>query len=265
MTSETRSEKRVVVTHRFGASAERVFDAWLDPERAGTWLFATATGTMAKVEIDARVGGTYRFVDRRDGEDVEHVGRYLEIDRPRRLVFTLAVPKYSAVETRVVIDIRPLEAGCELTLTHDGVPADYEHQTATGWTGILDRLVARGTRKDAAVAFLRMAGTGKVRAAYDAYVGDGFRHHNPFFRSDAASLRAGMEDAAKAHPTQTIDVRHAVEDGDLVACHSHVVPTPGDRGIVVCHLFRFAGDKVVELWDVAMEVPEKMPNERGMV
>src|SRR4051812_29565567 len=68
----------VRVTRRFDTSPGRVFDAWLDPEKAGQWLFATSTGRMVRVEIDARVGGSFSFTDRRDDEDVEHVGEYLE-------------------------------------------------------------------------------------------------------------------------------------------------------------------------------------------
>src|ERR1700694_1259611 len=98
----------VTVTRRFDFPIERVFDAWLDPVRAGKFLFATPTGKMVRVEIDARVGGAFTFTDRRDGEDVEHIGTYLEIDRPRRLVFTFAVPKYSGQFTRVSIDLKPL-------------------------------------------------------------------------------------------------------------------------------------------------------------
>jgi uncharacterized protein YndB with AHSA1/START domain len=125
---------------RLDAAPERVFDAWLDPARAGKFLFATATGRMVRVAIDARVGGRFAFVDRRDGEDVEHVGEYLEIDRPRRLVFIFAVPKFSAQATRVAIDIVPAGSGCTLTLAHEGVLPDYADRTEVGWTGILDGL-----------------------------------------------------------------------------------------------------------------------------
>lgn len=140
MTSDTRPTVRV--TRRFDAPAERIFDAWLDPKTAGRWLFATATGRMVRVEIDARIGGRFIFVDRRDGEDVEHRGEYLDIDRPRRLVFTFGVPKYSSETTRVCIDIVPLDTGCELTLTHEGVLPEYAERTKAGWTEILGRLAA---------------------------------------------------------------------------------------------------------------------------
>jgi uncharacterized protein YndB with AHSA1/START domain len=132
----------VVVTRVFDAPAECVFDAWLDPNAAGKWLFAAENGQMVRVEIDARVGGRFVFVDRRDGEDIRHTGRYLAIDRPRRLVFTFGVPKYSPLYTRVTIDVAPHGSGCELTLTHEGVLPDYLEATKSGWTSILGGLAA---------------------------------------------------------------------------------------------------------------------------
>ncbi len=136
-------QKAIVrVSRKFSASAELVFDAWLDPNTVGEWLFATPTGKMSKVEIDARVGGSYLIVENREGADVEHTGEYLEIDRPRRLVFTLKVPKYSEEITKVAIEIRALGTGCELTLTHEGVLPDYIASTTSGWNMILDQLSA---------------------------------------------------------------------------------------------------------------------------
>jgi uncharacterized protein YndB with AHSA1/START domain len=135
---------KVQVSHHFAASAERVFDAWVDPARAGQWLFATPTGEMVRVEMDARVGGTWVVTERRDGEDVEHRGEYLEIDRPRRLVFTLRVPKYSQERDRIIVEITPLLNGCDLTLTHEMSPdfAEYANRTEEGWAGALRGLEA---------------------------------------------------------------------------------------------------------------------------
>jgi len=130
----------VRISRRFSASPERVFDAWLDAERMRHWLFATPTGEMVRAEANARIGGRFVLIERRDGVDVEHLGEYLEIDRPRRLVFSFAVPQFSAEATRVSVDITPSGDGCELVLTHLAVMEDYEARTQAGWTGILEGL-----------------------------------------------------------------------------------------------------------------------------
>ena len=129
----------VTVTHRFLASAERVFDAWLDPEKVRRFLFTTASGEIVRCDIDARIGGSYAIVDRRNGEDVLHEGRYLELARPRRIVFTLRVPKYSPAEDHVTIEITPLAHGCELTLTTQTAD-EWAGDTLRGWAMILDVL-----------------------------------------------------------------------------------------------------------------------------
>ena len=132
----------VQVKRRFEETPEQVFDAWLDPDNAGRWLFATPTGEMVRVEIDARVGGRFSIVERRDGEDIAHTGQYIELSRPHRLVFDFAVKKFSDEVTRVKLESAPQGTGCELTLTHEGVYAEYAERTESGWRGILDGLAA---------------------------------------------------------------------------------------------------------------------------
>ena len=78
---------------------------------------------------------------RSDRQEREHriplMSQYLEIDRPGRLVFTFAVPTYSPIVTWVTIDIVPSDGGCELTLTHEGVPPEYAERNVEGWSRIL--------------------------------------------------------------------------------------------------------------------------------
>lgn len=133
------SQLRVV--RRYAFPPERVFDAWLDPSIASRFLFTTAESEVIRCDIDPRVGGGFVIVDRRaDGEEIEHVGDYREVDRPRRLVFTFAVPQYDPTVTLVTLEIRPTEEGCELTLLHDGVPQEWAEQDIEGWTMILGAL-----------------------------------------------------------------------------------------------------------------------------
>lgn len=132
----------VRLTRRFAARPERVFDAFVDPVLARQFMFATPSGQMVRVEIDPRVGGSFAFVERRDGRDVAHVGTYLEIDRPRRLVFAFLVEGAASEADRVTIEIAPDDRGCELTLTHEMKPewADYVGRTESGWGLILQGL-----------------------------------------------------------------------------------------------------------------------------
>jgi uncharacterized protein YndB with AHSA1/START domain len=83
----------LVVSRRFAASPERLFDAWFDPKAVGAWLFATPGGVSKHVEIDARVGGGFAIHEQRGEILATHFGEYREIVRPRRIVFTFGSSK----------------------------------------------------------------------------------------------------------------------------------------------------------------------------
>ena len=149
----------VRVTRRFSTPPERVFDAWLDARTAGQWLFATANGRSECVEIDARAGGWFYIVERRDNETVDHVGEYIELVRPRRLVFTLFAEKYSLQFERVTVTLSPLGAGCELELTHE-TRRELAPQLRRSWIEMLDRLteILEAGGRVAALPAVRVAG-----------------------------------------------------------------------------------------------------------
>ena len=134
MVSETET---VVVTQKFASDEESIYDALLDPKTASKFLFATPTGTMVRAEIDARVGGRYTFVDRRDGKDVLHTGEYLELVRPLKMVFTFSVPEYSSEVSTVQINLAHLGEGCELKLINSGGPREGVEKAREGGAGIL--------------------------------------------------------------------------------------------------------------------------------
>jgi uncharacterized protein YndB with AHSA1/START domain len=134
----------VRVTRRYEATAERVFDAWLDPQLIGRWMFGPALREeeVLRIEVDARVGGGFSFLVRRGEHEIDHVGTYRAIERPRRLVFTWGIAGESIDESAVTIEIVPRERGCELTLVHEMDPKwkDYAERTQAGWTKMLDAL-----------------------------------------------------------------------------------------------------------------------------
>ena len=119
--------------------------------------------------------------------------------------------------------------------------------------------------KEAAKSFLRMAGSGKVQEAYDRYVAASFIHHNQHFKGDRQSLLTAMQEASKATPNKSVEIRRVVEDGDTVITHSVVSrQDPQAPDIAVVHIFRFEDDRIAELWDVGQPIAKDSPNENGM-
>jgi uncharacterized protein YndB with AHSA1/START domain len=136
----------VRVTRSFDASPERVFNGWLDPAVIRHWILAAKMGEeeVLRIAVDARVGGSFSFLIRRRGQELDHVGKYLEIDPPRHLAFTWGVAGHSQDESRVTLDFVPSGEGCDVTLTHEMDPkwADYAERVAGSWNKILDELNA---------------------------------------------------------------------------------------------------------------------------
>jgi predicted SnoaL-like aldol condensation-catalyzing enzyme len=120
------------------------------------------------------------------------------------------------------------------------------------------------SHKDIATEFLKLAAAGRAAEAFPRFVGPAFRHHNAFFPGDGKSLMNAMDENARQFPGKTLDVRIAIEEGERVATFSKVVHSPNERGAAVVHIFRFEGDKIVELWDVGQPIPEDSPNQNGM-
>jgi len=118
--------------------------------------------------------------------------------------------------------------------------------------------------KESATTFLRLVTANRIREAYERFVAPNFRHHNPWFRGDAASLMAGMEDNGEQAPNKIFEIKQAIQEGDRVAVHSHLRMKAGDTGMAVVHIFRFEGDRIAEFWDLGMQIPEASVNENGM-
>jgi uncharacterized protein YndB with AHSA1/START domain len=137
-----RESMNIVAEHEYKLSVEQVFGAWLDPDCAGHWLFATPNGTMQRVEIDPRVGGSFLIVEGRDDVDVSHYGKYIKIDRPSLIKFNFSVDKFEPDGDLITVEFHPTNIGCRVTLMHELNEkfADYADRTRIGWADILSGL-----------------------------------------------------------------------------------------------------------------------------
>ena len=83
-------EREIVMKRGFDAPRKLVFDAFTKPELVKRWLLGPPGWSMPICEIDLRVGGTYRYVWRKDadGQEMAVGGVYREIVTPERIVHT---------------------------------------------------------------------------------------------------------------------------------------------------------------------------------
>ena len=132
----------VRVEKLFRHPPERVFDAFLDPARVADWLFRTPEGVMERTDYDPVVGGSFAIFERRGADLARHFGRFVEIERPDRIVFDFRVDEAPEEPTRVTVTFAPSGGGCLVVLSHDLAPAwaAYADRSIAGWAMILDHL-----------------------------------------------------------------------------------------------------------------------------
>jgi uncharacterized protein YndB with AHSA1/START domain len=85
----TPSDQEIRMTRLFNAPRHLVFEAMTKPEHVKQWWGRLGEGYSVPVcEIDLRVGGRWRFVNRHPAGEIAFYGEYREITPPSRLVFT---------------------------------------------------------------------------------------------------------------------------------------------------------------------------------
>jgi predicted SnoaL-like aldol condensation-catalyzing enzyme len=105
---------------------------------------------------------------------------------------------------------------------------------------------------------------GKVREAYETWVAEDYKQHNPNATDGRDAAIAFLEPFYQRNPTHRMTVYRVLVDGDLFAVHLHGQTGPNDRGAAAIDILRVKDCKIVEHWDVTQAVPEKSTNPNGM-
>lgn len=133
---------------RYDASCERVWDALLKPEITER-AFLSAGMEACTVLRDVRVGGKWSITARTGGMEMTTSGVYLEVDAPRRVSYTFAMPAFSPNEDRLTAVLAPDGDGCRLTYMHEGpdiaaelaaTPPGHVGGAERGWRQMLDQI-----------------------------------------------------------------------------------------------------------------------------
>jgi uncharacterized protein YndB with AHSA1/START domain len=140
MTSRTKvertSDRELVATRNINGPARLVFEAWTTPELVMRWWTPDSFGiTFVSCEIDARTGGSYRFVfsPASSEQPMAFFGRYIDVIPASRLVWTNEEESDGAVTTVTFEETD----GKTLVVVHDLYPSKeaLDEAMASGSTG----------------------------------------------------------------------------------------------------------------------------------
>jgi len=132
------------IEKQLSCTTEAAFDAWTSPASMAVWYSPMGKSTIPL--HDLTVGGEYQ-IDM-IGEDAVYVhrGKFKEIDRPHKLVFTWISEGTGQKETLVTLTFVHNDEGTLLTLVHeDFAEAEMVEMHTGGWTAILDKLAGMVT------------------------------------------------------------------------------------------------------------------------
>lgn len=133
---------KIVLKRRIAATADELFDAWLDADSLSQWMLP-GDHRRNTVSVDARVGGAYEIIMHHQDGDKRHYGEYLGIERNKKLVFTWFSDATQHKETLVTVEFLASSDSTEIVLTHERLPShDSAMGHTRGWTRGLELLEA---------------------------------------------------------------------------------------------------------------------------
>jgi len=126
----------ITVTRTIPASAEKIYDVWIDPKSpGGPWHGAE------RVIFNPVVDGLYYLAIKHEGRIWPHYGRFTKMERPHLIEFTWMSEGTKGAESVVTVTLQQRGDQTDVTLRHAGVPDDeLGHQHKEGWTWILNAL-----------------------------------------------------------------------------------------------------------------------------
>jgi uncharacterized protein YndB with AHSA1/START domain len=140
------SDTEIRMTRLFDAPRHLVWEAMSRPEHVRQWWGRLGDGYSVPVcEIDLRVGGRWRFVNRHPKGEAAFNGVYREIDPARRSVHTEIFEPFPDVESVVTTELTDEGGKTRITVT-----AAYPSSE------VRDMVLKTGMEKGAAVSYDRL-------------------------------------------------------------------------------------------------------------
>ena len=105
---------------------------------------------------------------------------------------------------------------------------------------------------------------GKVREAYETYVAEDYKQHNPMAQNGRDAAIAFLEPIFERNPQHRMTVHRMIVEDPYIVVHLHGQSAPDDLGAAAVDILRVENCQIVEHWDVTQPVPETSANDNGM-
>ncbi|XDD45348.1 SRPBCC domain-containing protein [Leptospira sp. WS39.C2] len=142
------------IERKINAEAKRLFQAWLNAEDFSRWFLSGELIGIESVIMDPRPGGKFVINMSLNGEVLPHIGEFITIDEPHKLVFTWRSHATDDRDTLVTVTFTDLSNTTEentkfsnknkttlVTLVHEMLTSDIQIKNHNfGWTNILEGL-----------------------------------------------------------------------------------------------------------------------------
>lgn len=132
-------QTELTLTRVIAARPTEVYDGWLDARSPGSPWFG-----CKRVILDVKVDGLFYHSVSYEGREWAHYGRFVLLDRPRRIQHTWVSEGTRGLESLLTISLEPEGDATRVTLCHSGVPDDdFGRQHGEGWAHMLGAIEKR--------------------------------------------------------------------------------------------------------------------------
>lgn len=137
--SETINTTEIHVTRTIDASPDDVFEAWIDPTCPGSPWFGVPKAIVNPPQVDGLFYSMYQL----DGKEIAHYGRFVTLDKPRKIQHTWVSEATHGMESVVTLTFEAVEGKTHVQVHHTNVPDDEGGRNhANAWKYVLSRMAS---------------------------------------------------------------------------------------------------------------------------
>ena len=129
------ADRAVTVRRVLPAPPDIVYDEWLDPVGMLEWM-CPRPARAVKISLEPSVGGPLRIDIEDSGSSLYVSGRFVELDRPRRLRFTWSCSAWADPSVQTLVTVTLEDHGADETMMiieHEQLPPEEVDSHRHGW------------------------------------------------------------------------------------------------------------------------------------